>query len=161
MAMPNYPIVAKPFVPETPLKIPLRRLREWLPKTLPNCKSYGRQYMGQGRDLTTEADIEAALERARLDPEPDPPFAICAEYDTRLDLVILHLDNGHRLVIPRENLQGLENATEAQRSQIEIFGGYDVAWPQLDLDHYLPALLKGIYGSDKWMQSLERRSFAA
>jgi hypothetical protein len=117
--------------------------------------------MGQGRVLTTDADIEAALERARLDPEPDPPMALSAEYDGRLDLVLLHLDNGHRLVIPRENLQGLENTTEAQRSQIEIFGGYDIAWPQLDLDHYLPALMDGIYGSDKWMENLKRTTVAA
>ncbi len=118
--------------------------------------------MAKGRNLTTEADIRAALERARLDTEPDPPIAISAEYDARLDLVLLHLDNGRRLVIPRENLQGLESATEAQRSQIEIFGGYDIAWPQLDLDHYLPELLEGIYGSEAWMHSLEhRRSVAA
>jgi hypothetical protein len=118
--------------------------------------------MAKGRNLTTDADIDAALERARLDPEPDRPRAVSGEYDSRLDLIILHLDNGLRLVIPRENLQGLENATEDQVSQIEIFGGYDIAWPKLDLDHFLPALLDGIYGSDKWMERLyQRRSIAA
>jgi hypothetical protein len=115
--------------------------------------------MAHGRDLTTQADIDAALERAKS--EPDTLTAVAAEYDKRLDLIVLRIDNGLRLVIPRENLQGLENATEAQISQIEIFGGLDIAWPQLDLDHYLPALMKGIYGSDKWMNSLGHRGVAA
>ena len=112
-----------------------------------------------GRDLTTEADIHAALERANT--EPPTPVALSASYDRGLDVIVLHIDNGRRLVIPREDLQGLENATANQIAQIEIFGGLDIAWPQLDLDHYLPALMEGIYGSDRWMQSLKHRSIAA
>jgi hypothetical protein len=115
--------------------------------------------MAQGRDLTTEADIAAAYERAKN--SPPLPMAVSASYDRALDIIVLRLNNGRRLAIPREELQGLENATEAQISQIEIFGGLDIAWPQLDLDHYLPALVEGIYGSEKWMQSLERRPVAA
>ncbi len=95
----------------------------------------------------------ALAEAASLPPEP---LAVSVQYDTRLALIILHLNTGRRLAIPRENLQGLENATEEQIAQIEIFGGLDIAWPQLDLDHYLPALVEGISGSDKWMQNLER-----
>ncbi len=109
--------------------------------------------------ITTEADIEAALERAKN--SPPLPMALSASYDRALDIIILRLNNGRRLVIPREELQGLENATEAQISQIEIFSGLDIAWPQLDLDHYLPALVDGIYGSEKWMQGLVRQPVAA
>ncbi len=112
-----------------------------------------------GRDLTTGADIDAALERAKN--EPRTPMALSASYDRDLDVIVLHIDNGRRLVIPREDMQGLEDATPEQIAHIEIFGGLDIAWPQLDLDHYLPALMEGIYGSDKWMQSLERRAVAA
>ena len=108
-----------------------------------------------------DAEIDAALERAKLDPQPDPPMAIAAEYDARLDLVLLSIDNGRRLALPRKELQGLEDATESQLSHIEIFGGLDIAWPQLDVDHYLPSLMAGTYGSDRWMQSLNRTSTAA
>jgi len=118
---------------------------------------FGRRHMG--RDLTTEADIDAAYERARN--SPPLPRALSACYDRALDVIVLHVDTGRRLVIPREELQGLENATEEQIAQIEIFGGLDIAWPQLDLDHYLPALVKGIYGSDKWMESLHGHAVAA
>ena len=108
---------------------------------------------------TTDEEIDAALEQAKL--LPPRPAAVSAEYDNRLDVVILHLDNGRRLVIPREEMQGLEDATEAQLAQIEIFAGQDIAWPQLDVDHYLPYLLEGSYGSEKWMQGLQRHGVAA
>ena len=110
---------------------------------------------------TTDAEIDAALERARLNPDPDPPSATTAEYRAELDLVILHLDTGRRLVLPREELQGLQTATPDQLAHIEIFGGRDIAWPDLDVDHYLPSLIAGIYGSDRWMQSLNRSTAAA
>jgi len=109
--------------------------------------------------VTTDAEIDAALEYAK--EQSNLPRAISAAYDRALDVIILKIDSGRRLVIPREDLQGLENATEEQIAHIEIFGGLDIAWPQLDLDHYLPALMEGIYGSDQWMQRLQRHAVAA
>lgn len=115
--------------------------------------------MAAGRDLTTEADIVAAMKRARQ--EPPLPEALEAQYIRSLDLIILKIDSGQRLVIPREQLQGLENATEAQLSDIQIFGGLDIAWPQLDVDHYLPHLLEGKYASEKWKQARQKQTAAA
>jgi hypothetical protein len=109
----------------------------------------------------TDADIEAALERARNDPDPDPPSALSAEYDARLDVIIIRIDNGHRLVIPREEMQGLENATPEQIAEIEIYGGRDICWPQLDLDHYLLHLIEGKYSSEKWRKQREHSLIAA
>jgi hypothetical protein len=101
----------------------------------------------------TDADIEAALEEASK--RPPRPVAVCAEYvGGDADLVVIRLDKGGRLAIPREYLQGLENATEAQLKEIEIHSGVDIAWPQLDVDHYLPYLLEHRYGNKKWMESL-------
>jgi len=108
---------------------------------------------------TTDEKIDAALERAKN--EPELPCALSAEYDSRLDLVILHIDDGHRLVIPREEMQGLENATEAQLSEIEIHAGVDIAWPQLDVDHYLPYLLEGKYATERWKQERKHHKVAA
>jgi hypothetical protein len=115
--------------------------------------------MAHGEDITTEAEIDAAMERARN--EPELPRALSGEYKPDSDVIVLYIDNGRRLVIPREELQGLQNASQAEIAHIEIFGGLDVAWPDLDLDHYLPSLMKGQFGSDKWMASLSRRAVAA
>jgi Glycerol-3-phosphate acyltransferase/Protein of unknown function (DUF2442) len=90
--------------------------------------------MAQGRVVTTDAEIDAALERAKeFDKEPR---VTAAKYNRDLDVVALQLNTGRRLVIPREELQGLNGATEAQLAEIEIFAGLSLAWPQLDVDHY-------------------------
>jgi hypothetical protein len=117
--------------------------------------------MAPGRDLTTDADIDAALERARLDTEPDDPKALSAEYVRSLDLVLLKIDNGTRLAIPREQMQGLERATPKQLAHIEIFNGDDICWPDLDVDHYLPHLLEGKFASEKWKQARKQQVVAA
>ena len=110
-------------------------------------------------DLTTDEEIDAALEEARsLPPEP---HAVRAEYNRALDLILLGLNNGRRLAIPREDMQGLRDATPEQIGEIQIFFGVDICWPQLDLDHNLRSLLKGRYGNERWMQSLETRLAAA
>jgi hypothetical protein len=115
--------------------------------------------MEQGRVVTTDAAIDAALDRAKeFDKEPR---VTAAEYSRPLDVIVLHLDTGRRVVIPREELQGLEDATEAQLAEIEIFAGLSLAWPQLDVDHYLPHLLEHRYGNDRWMEALQRRGVAA
>jgi hypothetical protein len=113
------------------------------------------------RDLTTDAELDAILERNLLDTDPPEPAALSAEYNRALDLIILKIDDGSRLVIQRELLQGLENATPEQLAHIEIFGGNDIAWPDLDVDHYLPHLLSGRYSSERWKQSRKTQPVAA
>ena len=115
--------------------------------------------MNRAKVVMTDEDIDAALEQARL--LPPRPNAVSADYNRLLDLIILKIDNGQRLVIPREQLQGLENATEAQLADIQILAGQDIAWPQLDVDHYLPYLLEGQYASEKWKKAREQQSGAA
>ena len=110
-------------------------------------------------------DIEEQIDRALAEAAaaPPEPIALSAEYNRDFDMLILRLDTGRRLLIPREELQGLENATEAQLSQIEIHAGVDIAWPQLDVDHYLPYLLEGNYATERWKtsQSVAKTSTAA
>ncbi len=112
-------------------------------------------------DLTTDAEIADAIVAARqLDGEPK---AVSAEYiGGRADVVVVRLSTGARLTIPREELQGLESANEEQATEIQLWGGgISLAWPQLDVDHYLPHLLAGRYGSDAWMARLQELKAAA
>jgi hypothetical protein len=74
-----------------------------------------------------------------------------------LDLLILKLSDGHRHVIPREELQGLQSATKEQLGRVEILGGgTGLHWPDLDADFYVPGLLRGVYGNKKWMAEIGR-----
>jgi len=51
-----------------------------------------------------------------------------------------------------DDAQGLEHATPAGLSTIEITpSGLGIHFPKLDADLYLPALLEGFLGSQKWM----------
>jgi hypothetical protein len=104
--------------------------------------------------FATDEEIDAALARAEM--QADGPKATHARYESSLDAIVIDLVGGRRLLLPRKEVQGLESASESQIREIEIHGGVDIAWPQLDLDHYLPALIAGRYGSNEWMQSLDR-----
>jgi hypothetical protein len=74
-----------------------------------------------------------------------------------LDLIILKLNDGRRHVIPRELLQGLESGSSKQIANVEIIGrGTGLHWPDLDADLYVPALLRGVYGTRRWMAQIGR-----
>ena len=79
-----------------------------------------------------------------------------------LDLLILKMSDGHREVIPREDLQGLQSATREQIARVEILGhGTGLHWPDLDVDFYVPGLLRGVYGNKKWMAQIGRSGGSA
>jgi|SRR5208282_2291990 len=107
--------------------------------------------------VTTDAEIDHALGRAQtLQGEPR---VIEVEYrpEAGLDLIILKTSDGRRHVIPREELQGLRSATKEEVARIEILGhGTGLHWPSLNLDHYVPGLLRRVYGTKSWMAAIGR-----
>jgi Protein of unknown function (DUF2442) len=112
--------------------------------------------------VTTNVEISRAMERAKaLQNEPR-----VAEVEYRpgsgLDLLILKLSDGRRHLIPREDLQGLQSATKEQIARVEILGnGTGLHWPALDLDLYVPNLLRRIYGTKSWMTAIGRSGGSA
>ena len=109
----------------------------------------------------TDEEIDTWLEEACNDKSPLDPEAISAEYVRSLDVVVIKIDNGTRLVIQRELLEGLENATAEQLADIEIISGNIIGWTSLDVHHYLPRLLEGKYSSERWKQSRKPQPLAA
>jgi hypothetical protein len=60
--------------------------------------------MTQARMITTDAEIDAAIERAKLlDGEPPAKTAV---YIPSLKVLMVGLTNGRRLALPIEDLQG-------------------------------------------------------
>jgi hypothetical protein len=112
--------------------------------------------MTQARMITTDAEVDAAIERAKLlDGEP---LAKTAEYRPSLKVLVVVLTNGRRLVLPIEDLQGLENATAKQLQKIEILGrGTGINFPDIDTGFYVPSLIEGVYGNRRWMSELGKR----
>jgi hypothetical protein len=94
--------------------------------------------------LSAEARMQADLK--------DQPKAIQARYDRRVSRIVIGLDNGLELAFPPRLAQGLEHATPAELALIEISPlGDGLHWPALDADLYVPALLRGVFGSRNWM----------
>lgn len=87
------------------------------------------------------------------------PHAVTAHYDAETHRLKLTLDCGVELAIPCSMVQGLETAAATDIQKIELSPtGSGLHFPMLDADVYIPALLQGILGDDRWMaQQLGRK----
>jgi hypothetical protein len=113
--------------------------------------------MAKHEVVTTDAQIDKAILQAGGLAHGPRVTAVVYKSGTGLDLLVLKLNDGRRHLIPREELQGLRGATREQIAKVEILGnGTGLHWPELDLDHYVPSLLRHIYGTKRWMQEIGR-----
>jgi Protein of unknown function (DUF2442) len=116
--------------------------------------------MEQHRDVTTDAELEAAFERAKL--LDDEPLARTVQYVQSLKLLIVGLTNGRRLALPIEDMQGLESATTRQLQKVEILNlGTGINFPDIDVGFYVPSLIERVYGNRRWMSELGKRGGSA
>jgi hypothetical protein len=121
-----------------------------------NWYYFGRSIMAEHEVVTTDAEIEAALERAKA--HDGDPLAQTVEHIPALNLLIVGLSNQRRLVLPIEDVQGLGNATHEQIQNYELLGrGTGISFPELDVDLYVPALIEGVYGNRRWMAQLGKK----
>jgi hypothetical protein len=103
-------------------------------------------------------DIEAALAAAAN--EPDPPKIVSVVYrpEPELDLFVINVDDGRRIVVQREKLWALQHATREQAANFVIGElGQDIWWPDVDEGHRLENMLEGRFGNDAWMATLAER----
>ena len=114
--------------------------------------------MARHKVITTNDEIDQALENATKQGEI--PLVTAVEYRSspELDMLVLRLSDGRRHLVARENVEGLQGATPGQLAHVEILGGgTGLHWPELDFDLYVPALLQNVYGTRRWMAALGRR----
>jgi hypothetical protein len=107
--------------------------------------------------MTTQPDprIEAQLDRAEargramLETEPR---ALAARYDAAMGRVIVDLANDCTFIFPAAHVQDFVGANPADMDDIRVEGvGFNLHWPQLDVDLYVPALVSGVFGTKAWM----------
>lgn len=107
-------------------------------------------------DAVIDRDWEAANRRGR--ETLAGPLAESVSYDASTSEVIIHLTTDAVLHIRSALLQGLENATPEELTDIHIGGrGTGLHFPRLDADFYVPALIKGVYGTPAWMRGLKHQ----
>jgi len=106
------------------------------------------------RVAITDAEIDQAIEQARQLEKFDRRV-LRASYSEITESIVLILENGVTISIPRRLLQGLTEAGSLDLANIELLGrGTGLYWPSLDVAHLAEGLLDGIYGSAKWMERL-------
>ena len=77
---------------------------------------------------------------------------MAARYDPRRSRIVVRLNTGLELAFPPSLTEGLAGASPEELADVEISpAGLGLQWPKLDADVYIPALLKGIFGSRRWM----------
>lgn len=116
--------------------------------------------------LTTDNEIEKALASA-LSAATSPAVASARiESEKGEKHLVLILRDGSKHSVPVSRLERLAEVDDLLVSNIEVSeDGLGIHWPGLDWDLYVPALLSGVYGTQKWMSALgkiggQRRSAA-
>jgi len=114
----------------------------------------------KARVATTDAEIDTAIARAKI-YDQYRPRAIAATYRTKEDTMVVRLATGVELVIPRKLMQGLEKASAGQIAEVTVEDhGSTLHWESLDLDHYVPGLIEGVFGNRRWMSEIGRKGGA-
>lgn len=108
-------------------------------------------------DNLTDAQFEAAEARGRAVLETEPR-ATAARYNRKTGRVTVDLMNGCTYVFPSYLVQDLSDASPDDLDTIEVDGvGFNLHWPKLDADLYVPALVAGVFGTRDWMSKAMAR----
>jgi hypothetical protein len=99
----------------------------------------------------TEAEFRAAETRGR-EMLAAEPRASKAYYDRRNRRVVLELINGCLYAFPVDLVQDLQGASDTSLADVKVDSlGFNLHWPTLDVDLYVPALVAGVFGTRVWM----------
>jgi len=80
------------------------------------------------------------------------PRAAAAHYDRATGRVVIDLVNGCSYVFPVALVQDLQGASHDDLDAVQVDGpGFNLHFPALDADLYVPALVSGLFGTRAWM----------
>ena len=103
--------------------------------------------------MVTQDEVKVANDRAH-EFHARVPRAVSARFDRHTRRIVVQLSSTLGIFFSPRDAEGLEQATPDQLCSIEISpSGYGLHFPDIDADLYLPSLLEGIFGSERWMAS--------
>lgn len=83
--------------------------------------------------------------------------ARAARYDRKTKRLVIELKNGATHIVPCELIQGLHDAAPKDIAAVELGPrGASLHWEKLDQDFTVGGLVRGIFGTKKWMEQLKR-----
>ena len=107
-------------------------------------------------DTEFREQIIRARQRASV-KEKTEPRAKSALFDPASRRVVVELANGLTISFPPELLQGLEEASHEELSEIRVLPtGNALSWDRLDVQFSIPRLVHGVFGNKPWMAHLGR-----
>lgn len=107
--------------------------------------------MAELTDAEFNAQFEAAAARGQEKLKTEPR-AVAARYDRDTGRVVVELANGCTHIFPARLAQELAGAGDDELARVEVDGaGFNLHWPALDADLYVPALVAGVFGTRAWM----------
>jgi hypothetical protein len=100
----------------------------------------------------------AEVAQAEIDMDNEVPTVgrvVSAAYQPEDGHIMLLFTSGAKFSFPTQMAQGLQSDDPAALKEIQVnSGGLGLHWPKLDADLYVPSLLIGRFGSQKWMAQL-------
>jgi hypothetical protein len=106
-------------------------------------------------------DFADAVQRATR-RRKEIPHAVRARLDRRHKRVVVTLSSRDEFYFYPEEVEGLTHASSMELARIEITpSGFGLHFPELDVDVYLPAVMRGINGSSDWLAKRARQAGAA
>jgi hypothetical protein len=109
------------------------------------------EFDDQALDRVIELAREAGQARQQIGP-----LASRVRYNHRERALMIYLNTGYAVMIPVRLLQGLADAEPEQLRQVTLSPSrMGIHFTALDADFTLDGLLEGIYGTERWMQSLK------
>ncbi len=100
---------------------------------------------------TTDAELEAAAVRG-AEMMKTEPRAKTASYDPETGRVIIEMVNGCTYMFPVALAEELRDADDRALTDVIVDGaGFNLHWPLIDADLYVPALVAGVFGTHDWM----------
>lgn len=108
--------------------------------------------------LTKAQRRKAQIDRAQADfkkIEGFEPLASGCRFDVADRMIVIEFSLGTEYRFPPRLAQGLQNASDEELANIEIFpSGNALRWPDLDVDMSIPSIMEGLLGNKAWMSAL-------
>ena len=105
----------------------------------------------------TDRQLRTAEARGRSTLATEPRAA-AARYEPLTRRVEIDLVNGCLYAFPTQLVQDLQGTRVDDLARIEVDGArFNLHWPTLDVDQYIPALVAGIFGTREWMARQRER----
>lgn len=113
-----------------------------------------------GKWTYTEAELEqmfAEADRRGEEALKTEIQAHAARYDRKTNRLVIELKNGATHIVPCALIQGLHDAAPKDIAAVELGPrGASLHWEKLDQDFTVGGLVRGIFGTKKWMEKLKR-----